>query len=183
MAGAGLRIEVRVDDREIRHALRRLRGRLTHMRPVMDEIGQRMVTSTLHRFEVEAGPGGKPWQRSGRARREGGQTLTRTGRLRGSLTHSADDDSVEWGTNVEYAAIHQFGGRTPARVIRPRYARALRFRGPGGRIVFARSVRHPGSLIPARPFLGLDDDDRRAVVATISRALRRAVSGGGGAVA
>lgn len=86
---------------------------------------------------------------------------------------------MEWGTNVEYAAIHQFGGRTPARTIVPRYGRALFW--PGARHP-VRRVRHPGSLIPARPFLGLDDDDRRAITQTISRALRRAVSGGGSAI-
>lgn len=180
MPGAGIRIDVKVDDREVRAALARLRRRLTNLRPVLDVIGQKMVTSTLRRFETERGPDGRPWKQSARARREGGQTLTKTGRLRGSLTHNAADDYVEWGTNVEYAPIHQFGGRTPARTIVPRYAKALFW--PGARHPVSR-VRHPGSLIPARPFLGLDDDDRRAIEQTISRALRRAVSRGGNAVA
>lgn len=180
MAGAAIRIDVKVDDREIRAALGRLKRRMTHLRPVLDVIGQKMVTSTLDRFERETGPDGRPWKRSARARREGGQTLTKSGRLRGSLTHNATDDNVEWGTNVEYAAPHQFGARTPARTIVPRYAKALFW--PGARHP-VRSVRHPGSLIPARPFLGLSDDDRRAIEQTISRALRRAVRGGGNAVA
>lgn len=57
-------------------------------------------------------------------------------------------ETVTIGSDREYAAIHQFGGTTRAHVIKARKARALRF---GGR--FARKVKHPGSKIPARPFI------------------------------
>lgn len=52
------------------------------------------------------------------------------------------------GTDVEYGPHVEFGTR--ARVIRPRNARALRFK-IGGRVVFAKFVRHPGTR--AKPFL------------------------------
>lgn len=55
--------------------------------------------------------------------------------------------------NVPYAAIHEFGGRTSAHVIRPRRAKALRWYDGEGNPVFARYVNHPGSVIPARPYL------------------------------
>jgi phage gpG-like protein len=66
-------------------------------------------------------------------------------------------DSVEVGTNVAYAAIHQFGGKTKPRVIQPKNGKALFWPGAAHPV---QSVNHPGSTIPARPFLpdesGLD---------------------------
>jgi phage gpG-like protein len=56
------------------------------------------------------------------------------------------------GSNLIYAAIHQWGGKTKAHEIRARHAKALRFNGR-----FFKSVKHPGSEIPARPFLGVPD--------------------------
>lgn len=53
---------------------------------------------------------------------------------------------------VKYAAIHEFGGITPPHIILPRVAKVLRFQ-MGRQEVFARYVNHPGSKIPARPYL------------------------------
>ena len=75
-------------------------------------------------------------------------------RLRGSLrasktrlTESGLESSI--GSNVHYAAIHEFGGVTAPHVIRPRRGKALSF-FIGGRQVCVHSVNHPGSQIPAR---------------------------------
>lgn len=53
---------------------------------------------------------------------------------------------------IPYAAIHEFGGKTRPHRIEPRNAKALAFQ-MGGKDVFARYVNHPGSNIPARPYL------------------------------
>lgn len=53
---------------------------------------------------------------------------------------------------IPYAAIHEFGGKTSAHEIRPRLSSSLKF-NIGGRDVFAKRVMHPGSNIPARPYL------------------------------
>ena len=134
----------------------------------MDEIGSSMVASTIHRFETETGPDGTPWRPSARALREGGQTLSDSGRLRASITHrvGVGGDSVAVGTNVVYAGIHQFGGRTPARTIRARQKQALWWPGAAHPV---KAVRHPGSDMPARPFLGLSSGDERAIVAILER--------------
>ncbi|MGK0740171.1 phage virion morphogenesis protein, partial [Yokenella regensburgei] len=62
------------------------------------------------------------------------------------------------GTNVVYARIHQEGGKTRPHVIRPRNKKALYFNGR-----FAAKVNHPGSDIPARPFLSLTEEDNDAI--------------------
>ena len=173
MVGTGITIDAEGTE-EVGRALRRLFQVFEEPGPILDIIGQSLVTSTIDRFERERSPEGAPWKKSARARREGGQTLTDTARLRGSITHRVGPDFVEVGTNVVYAAIHQFGGQTPPRTIRPKRAKALKF-SIGGRTVFAKSVRHPGSRIPARPFLGLSSQDEGSIVRVIDRAIGRAV--------
>lgn len=136
----------------------------------MTEIAQGLAASTISRFERERGPDGVSWPKSARARAEGGQTLTDSGRLRDSITPYASDVEAVVATNVAYAAIHQFGGRTPPRTIRPRDKRALFW--PGARHP-VKKVNHPGATIPARPFLGLDEDDRTMIQRAVARAVGR----------
>lgn len=105
------------------------------------------------------------------------------GRLRQSLQTSvaSDGSTGTIGTNAEYAAIHEFGGRTMAHEIRPR-GMALRFLSPGfigpvkmtskGKIsksarsgvTFARVVHHPGSTVPARPYMRPALEDSREAI-------------------
>lgn|GEM_PF-655576 len=80
-----------------------------------------------------------------------------TGHLRSSIRHrvreGSDTLTVTFGTDVPYAPIHEFGGHTPPRVLRPREAGGVLSFLIGGRRVFAKSVNHPGSRMPARPFM------------------------------
>lgn len=75
-----------------------------------------------------------------------------SGRLRQSIMYELHGSAAHVGTNVVYARIHELGGSTGAHVIVPKKARALRFE-VGGNTVFAMRVNHPGSQIPARPYL------------------------------
>lgn len=125
------------------------------MTPAHDQIGAAMVTSTQMRFEAQAGPGGSPWPPSLRARLEGGITLTKSGRLAQSITHQADPSGVEWGTDVVYAGVHQFGA-----TITPTSAAALRFKLPGG--LGWRSAK--SVTIPQRAFLGVDAEDEAEIL-------------------
>jgi phage virion morphogenesis protein len=135
MTGVSVRVEVK--DAAVQAALGALLARAGDLTPAMDEIGGALVASVLARFETGAAPGGAPWIPSRRALAEGGQTLVKSGRLRASITHLAGPDSVTVGTNVVYAAIHQFGGRA----------------GRGRK-----------TALPARPFLGLDAGDEAEIV-------------------
>lgn len=76
-----------------------------------------------------------------------------TGRLRASIRverRSILGLRQRWtvGSDVEYAPMVNDG--TKPHIIRPKRAKALRFR-VGGKVVFARVVHHPGTR--ARPFL------------------------------
>lgn len=91
------------------------------------------------------------------------------GTLRRSIRSERRGDGVAVGTHMPYAAIHEFGGRTKPHDIKPRVAKALRFR-QGGKEVFRRKVRHPGSHIPARPH-------RRPAVQSVWPVLQRVFAG------
>ena len=140
---------VEIENSALNAALARLAAVLANPSAAMDQIGRYLVASTLRRFERERAPDGSPWLKSARALAEGGQTLTDTGRLRGSIAHTVTDGgrAVEVGSKVLYAAIHQFGGRA----------------GRGRRVT-----------LPARPYLGIDDRDRDAIARIVSRALEGA---------
>lgn len=82
--------------------------------------------------------------------------MNRTGRLRNSVVSKVTDDaSAITGTvaaKTPYAAIQEYGGTTRAHLIQAKDAQSLAFM-LGGKMVFAKSVQHPGSNIPARSYL------------------------------
>jgi phage gpG-like protein len=150
--------------------LRRMAALGERPRPIWDAIGQYGESSTRLRFKNQVGPDRKRWVPSIRARETGGQTLVQKARLLRSNTHSADNNGTSWGTNVIYAGTHQFGA-----VIKPKAAGALRFRMPGGRFVTVKKV-----TISARPFIGVNAEDGREMLALTNDAIDLAARNRGG---
>jgi len=111
---SGVAIKVIHEDREVRQLFRGIVGHLGNMKPGMEIVGQIVRGSVIKNFEVEGRP---RWQKSLRAIRTGGITLTRTRRLAKSVNYKATSVAVEIGSNVIYARIHQLGGEInpPAR--------------------------------------------------------------------
>ena len=70
-----------------------------------------------------------------------------------SYTRSVEGRALVIGTNVSYAAVHQFGGKS-AYVIRPKNKKALAWAGGAHPV---KSVNHPP--LKARPALGISDAD------------------------
>lgn len=126
---------------------------------------QPLAPSTLLAYQVK----GKDWKRLGSGKQRsinavkvrpwGGRILQRSGQLAASIVQEYTPTSATVGTNKVYGAIHQFGGRTKPHVIRPKNKRALSFGG-----IVVRQVNHPGSNIPARPYLKLTPGDLRDLV-------------------
>ena len=168
MSGVTLQTQV-VGDAAIR-AFAQLRGVVSDTSPIMRAIGTALVESTHTRFEKAVDPEGNAWaplnplyesiKRGPGILRESGMR----GGLMGSITRRATHDSVEIGTNKVYAAVHQFGA-----VIRPVRARKLRFWLSTG-LVAADEVE-----IPARPYLGISDEDELTIYETLVDALDRAI--------
>lgn len=105
-------------------------------------------SQTRRRIESEkSSPEGRPWEdwSPGYAKtRHGGQSLLESqGHLIDSITSFANDDIAGWGSNLVYAAIHQFGGL-------PSMAP-----GPAG--------------IPARPYIGLSVENHEELQDLVDR--------------
>jgi phage virion morphogenesis protein len=78
---------------------------------LMASLAEYVLSETLMNFQQERSPDGSAWEKSERAKSEGGRTLQDTRRLRNSYTYEASELQAEIGTNVIYAAIHHHGGR------------------------------------------------------------------------
>jgi phage virion morphogenesis protein len=161
---AGGRISVDFDGIQALSGLRRLQEGMEQTAPLMAQISEYLWRSTRDRFKTQTGPDDKAWKtlqpryKEGKPKAQRERILTLMGYLRERIVKDSDARSATVGSDRVYAAIHQFGGRTSPHVIAPRYKKALAFNG-----VVRKSVQHPGSNIPARPFLGLSDADRKEI--------------------
>lgn len=133
---------------DLERALEELGKRVKRRGPLMEQIADIMHNAVDENFIHSGRPAWEP------LKYRDGKPLMDSGRLHTSITPWHDNDAAAVGTNVVYAAIQNFGGKTKPHVIRPRNRRALRFNGR-----YAAKVNHPGSDIPARPFLTLTDQD------------------------
>lgn len=104
-----------------------------------------------------------------------------TGRLSRSIGNEiaetpADVTGTVYSRGVPYARIQEYGGQTRPHVILPRNASVLAFMGRDGKMVFAKRVNHPGSNIPARPFMRSTLAERRLeIIGAIRSAVGDAV--------
>lgn len=148
-------VRVAVDAGDAQRALRMARNLGEDPRPLLDIAGSVLEESTRERFRTSTGPGGLPWPPSRRAASSGGRTLIDKGGLVSSITSETRPNEVEVGIiakteSAKFAYVHHYGA-----VIRPRRGPFLIFTAPDGHKVFVRSV-----TIPARPIIGVDDQDR-----------------------
>lgn len=116
----------------LRERLERLAG--LDMSGLLEAIGAEVESQTRRRIEEEKrGPDGTRWPAWSKGyaatRHKGHSLLIGEGNLLDSIQYVVSGDQVEVGTNLVYAAIHQFGGA------------------------------EAGMNIPARPYLGLSDDN------------------------
>lgn len=146
---SGISIRAEIDDSGIRAKLMTLIALGRNPSDAMRDIATYGESSTRERFRLQIGPDGNRWKPSLRVQLHGGKTLTKDGHLAGSITSRSGSKVAEWGTNRIYAAIHQLGG-----VIKPKFATSLRFRLASGAFVSAKKV-----TIPARPYLGVNDEN------------------------
>lgn len=158
-------ITIKINSEAVHRQLLALAVATEKRRPMMKDIAATMHFAVMENFRS----GGRPKWLGLKYRQ--GKPLDNTGTLRKSINEYFDNDTALVGTNLPYAAIHHFGGKTSPHVIKPVTAKALYFNGR-----FAKSVNHPGSEIPARPFLMLTDEDKADIVADVQKYLRDLIS-------
>ncbi|MEW9304716.1 phage virion morphogenesis protein [Labrys neptuniae] len=198
---AGTSITIDVDSKPVRDGLKAAADTGRDLSPLMDAIGQAVLTSTQMRFEAQAGPGRAKWAPFAAStlkrmpkRRTPAQLLRDSGRLYSSLTFEAGTDQVVVGTNVVYAGIHQLGGD----IVKPEREGSATFiyakegagrtkdgKRVGSKLRFAKASTRAKSKhtrdftvpehtihIPARPYLGVDKDDELEILGTITDFLK-----------
>lgn len=118
---------------------------------LLEAIAETEVRQHRLRHEREVDPSGARWKALNpkyRSGKKGPRILWERGELL-ALATEVRDGRILIGTRVTYGNVHQFGA-----TIKPKKAKALAFQ-MGGDPFFRKSV-----TIPARPFLGVSDEDQ-----------------------
>lgn len=136
-------IEIKIDNKAVNEKLLELAKRGENLRPLMKNIAGIFASSTEENFKEEGRP--DKWtdlaestkkQRT-KQKKWSGQILQVSGQLAASVNTQYDDDSAVIGSNKDYAAIHQLGGK---------------------------AGRNKKVSIPARPYLLLTDADYEEIL-------------------
>lgn len=152
-------MKLKLDLKEADEVLRTILNAINDMTPLLHDIGQEMVDSTLENFQEGTSPDGIPWAPKSKAtlekyeRRKDGPVSSRpligpSKTLSSRQVHSfgVGDGKVSWGTNLTQAAVMQFGAA----------------KGTFGTAANGSSI--PWGDIPARPFIGIGEDDISEIV-------------------
>ncbi len=142
-------IRIEIDDREVREALAKLQRRLGDLTPVMHDIGQALVEGMRARLRDGRDVEGRPFAPNSPvtlARKRGARPLVDSGMMASQFAYQAGRDFVEAGSNAVQAATLHFGAR----------------RGAHGKT--RRGAPIPWGDIPARPFVGVSEADRRDIL-------------------
>lgn len=139
-------ITINLNTAELDRALKRLERAAGNLKPVFEDMGQHLVNSTRRRFEDGEAPDGTPWAENSPvtlAAKPGEQPLVGESRLLSTEIHDeASPSRLLVAPLMEYSAMQQFGG-TKAQ------------------------FPHLWGDIPARPFMGMSDDDERELLALV----------------
>lgn len=162
-----------VEGEEIAALFERLRAHLADLTPVMQDIGEQQIAATRARFLAGQAPDGSVWAPKSPAtlaaqaargdRADPRPLFGPSRRLSSEISYrvAPGGANVTIGSSLIYAAVQQYGAAKGAF-------------GQDGR---GRSI--PWGDIPARPFLGLSDQDRSDIVAILTEWLESAVGEGG----
>lgn len=176
-------ITVEIDEASIVATLDRVARAVTDLQPVMQDIGEEMVVSTRERFTAGTSPDGIAWTPKSAAtiaayERRGDTVDARplfgpSRRLSSEIAWQASPTGVEWGSNLIYAAVMQFGAEQGAFGAQMGRTRPSETR-PGSQDYF---FPIPWGDIPARPFLGVSDEDRTSIISALEDWLKQAWDG------
>ena len=142
---SGFQAELLLNDDQVQRAFRNLLERGQSLRPLFADLGEQLLTSTRERFRADSreSPDGAKWP---------------------PLSDSTRKKRNETKILIEGGDLLQTLAHQPTRA-------QLKIGSP--RIYGAvHQFGWPERNIPARPYLGLSDDDRAAVHETVARYLR-----------
>jgi phage virion morphogenesis protein len=106
--------DIKIDDKELQFQFKKLLDRGVNTRPLMQKLVQQLHFTVDENFEKEGRP--RRWRPLSikyaawkRRNRYSPKILEKSGALRRSLTEKYTNTEAIVGTNVKYAAVHQFG--------------------------------------------------------------------------
>ena len=189
-----------VDDRQVRDAMRRALGELQNPEPMQREVGELLVDSTQQRFATSTAPDGSRWlanarstieaflnkdgyyNKAGQLNAKGSQAamgkrplIGASRSLSSQIYYQIESGALVVGSSMKYARVQQEGARQGefGRVIATSLKRWRAFDEKDFRRYAGTKKGHPVPWgdIPARPFLGISEQDRAAIVDVIARRL------------
>lgn len=193
MAGARVEITRNTASPKLKRLAARLHGEGRQL--LFADMGEYLLRSTRERAAKQIDPDGNKWRALSpgyakwKAKKRPGVPILKFDfhMLGDQLSYEAGQDELLVGTNAPYGAIHQFGGT----VHRAAHSRKLAFGKdkPNRMKVFARSgskdVDHEqwatvdayDVTLPARPWLGLSQEDDTELLAIVVDHLGEALDG------
>ena len=167
-------ITLEINNADVLAALGRVTEVLSDATGMMNEIGDYLVEKTENRFKSQSAPDGTAWApRSDvtlksyqRRKLSYGGILHLSGQLGQSIFHEHNATSVRIGSPEEYAGVQQFGAAQGA-------FGAFMGKDKNGRDHFHHL---PWGNIPARPFIGLSDEEREGILDIVTETLAIASS-------
>lgn len=178
-------LEITIEVENIDRALQEIARRIENTAPAMRQIKGVMLDAVEQNFEEQGRPKWVDLAPSTKKQRAAqgkwpGKILQVSGRLASSITGESGNGFATVGTNLEYAAIHQFGGE----ITQYAQTRFVNFRiDKNGRSRFAKrkdanlaqavTFRQRTINIPARPFLQFADDDLEEMLVVLSDHITR----------
>lgn len=99
-------IEVKIELNDVQATIDKLGAGISNRRPLMQSIAGTMLAAVQQNFEQGGRP--MPWLAP---KYRNGAPLMDNGILKNSITDASDNDHAIVGTNLIYAAIHNFGGQ------------------------------------------------------------------------
>ena len=106
--------EITLSIKELQGKLERLSKALENKTPLLRRIANTMQNTIEESFDKQASPFGEKWKPNAPKtlqKKRGNKILIQSGLLSQSFTQKVTGTSAQVGTNKEYAAIHQFGGK------------------------------------------------------------------------
>lgn len=146
-------LSFQIEDDLVLDALSKVLSQIDNPRPLLMEIGEDLAESTKMRFATSTAPDGNPWAKNSEAtigiydglfandvRGNKKPLVGETHRLANDIAWQLyGEDSVVIGSPMPYASMQQFGG--------------TKAQWP-----------HLWGDIPARPYLGVSDDDHQTIL-------------------
>ena len=106
--------EIIISIEELQGKLERLSKALENKTPLLRRVANTLQNVTEESFDKQASPFGEKWKPNAPKtlqKKRGNKILIQSGLLSQSFTQKVTGTSAQVGTNKEYAAIHQFGGK------------------------------------------------------------------------